>query len=138
MTKKEAQRLASKHKLFSLSNLNSSTILPTSPFFGEQCTLPHFLKNKQNSNPHPFCKVEEIQLWLIKTTSFKYLLLKIDPVIIKTLNFRFENVYLLNFQKILMIKVSEYPYKMKILKTTFSWFTILLFEYNERKMGFLD
>ena len=40
------QRLANKHKLFSLSNLHSSTILPTSPFFGEKCTLPHFLRNK--------------------------------------------------------------------------------------------
>ena len=50
-------RLASKHKLFSLSNLHSSTTLPTSPFFGERCALPHFLKNKQNSNSHLFCKV---------------------------------------------------------------------------------
>ena len=33
-----------------------------------------------------------IQLCLIKTTCFTYLLLKIDPVIIKTLNFKFENV----------------------------------------------
>ena len=60
------QKSASKHKLFSLSNLHSSTILTTSPFFGERCTPPHFLKNKQNSNSHPFCKVGEIQLWLIK------------------------------------------------------------------------
>ena len=46
-----------KHKLFSLSNLHSATILPTFPIFGEKkCTLPNFLKNKQNSNPHPLCK----------------------------------------------------------------------------------
>ena len=44
------------------------------PFFREKCTLPHFLKNKQNSNFHPFCKVGEIQLLLIKTC-FTYLLL---------------------------------------------------------------
>ena len=68
-------KISKKHKLFSLSNLHSSNILPTSPFFGEKCTLPHFLKNKQNSNSHPFCKVGEIQLWLIKTTYFTYLLL---------------------------------------------------------------
>ena len=52
------------------------------PFLDKKCTLPHFLKNKQNSNPHPFCKVGEIRLWLIKTTCFTYLLPKIDPVII--------------------------------------------------------
>ena len=55
-------KIAGKHKLFSLTNLHSSTILPTSTFFGEKCTLPHFLKNKQNSNSHRFCKVREIQL----------------------------------------------------------------------------
>ena len=49
--------------LFSLSNLYSSIIFATSP---------HFLKNKQNSNPDPICKVGEIQLWLIKTTCLTY------------------------------------------------------------------
>ena len=44
--------------------------------FLERCALPHFLKNKQNTNSHPFCKVVDIQLWLIKTTCFTYLLLK--------------------------------------------------------------
>ena len=58
-----------------LNILHSSTILPTSPFFGEKCSLPHFLKNKQNSNFHPFCRVGKIQLWLIKSTCFTYLLL---------------------------------------------------------------
>ena len=53
--------LASKHELFSQNNLHFSTILPTSPFLGEKCTLlPHFLQNKQNSNPHPFCEEEDI------------------------------------------------------------------------------
>ena len=37
--------------------------------------LLHFLKNKQNSNSHPFCKVGEIQLRLIKIICFTYLLL---------------------------------------------------------------
>ena len=50
------QRLASKHKFFSLRNLHASTILPTFLFFRKKRTLSHFLKNKQNSNPHPFCK----------------------------------------------------------------------------------
>ena len=93
------REISKKHKLFSLSNLHSSTILPTSPFFGEKCTLVYFLKNKQNSNPHSFCKVGQVQLWLIKTTSFIYLLLKIDPVIIRPLNFKFENVSFTKFQK---------------------------------------
>ena len=50
-------------------------ILPTSLFLGGDYTLPHFLKNKQNSNSHPFCKVGEIQLRLIKIICFTYLLL---------------------------------------------------------------
>ena len=49
---------------------HSSTILPTSPFFGEKCTLSHSLEKKQNSNIHPHCKVGDIQLLLIKTFSF--------------------------------------------------------------------
>ena len=49
-------------KLFSFSNLHSSIFLPTSPFFGEKCTLPHFLKNKHNSNSHTCCKMGEIKL----------------------------------------------------------------------------
>ena len=35
------------------------------------------------------------------------------------------------------LKVSEYPQEMKNLKTNFCWFTVLLFEYNEGKIGFL-
>ena len=86
--------LTSNDNLFSLSNLHSSIILPASLFFGENFTLPHFLKNKQNSNPHQFCKAEVgegmIQLLLIKTTCLLYLLLKNDPLIIKALNFKFQ------------------------------------------------
>ena len=82
--------------LYSFTNLS---------FFGEKCILPYFLKNKQNSNPHPFCKVGEIQLWSIKTTCFTYLLLKIDPVIIKTLNFKFENVSFTKLRKRLGLAV---------------------------------
>ena len=80
------------YKLLSISNLHSSTILLASPFFGEKCSLSHFLENKHNSNPHTLCKVGVIQPWLIKTTCFTYLLLQIKPVIIKTFHFKFENV----------------------------------------------
>ena len=76
----------------------SSTILPTPPFPGEKLILPHFLENKQNLNSHPLCKVGDIQLWLIQTTCFRYLLLQIKPLIIKTFNFKFENV---SFTKLL-------------------------------------
>ena len=37
-----------------------------------------------------------------------------------------------------IIKVSEYPSKMRNLKTIFCWFTVLLFEYNEGKTGFFN
>ena len=53
---------------------------------------PHFLENKQNSSPHPLCNVGEIRLCLTKTNSFTNLVLQINPVIIKTFNFKFENV----------------------------------------------
>ena len=53
---------------------------------------PHFFENKQNWSPHPLCSMGEIQLWLTKTSSFTYLLLQIKPVILKTFNFKFENV----------------------------------------------
>ena len=104
-------RLASKHiSYFSLSNLYSSTILATSLFFlREKFTLPHFLKNKQNSNPHPVCKEREIQLWLIKTTCFTYLLLKIDPVKIEALNLKFWECFIYWTSKnVSMIKPKKY------------------------------
>ena len=79
--------------------------LATSSFFWKKSTLPHFLKNKQNSNPHPFCKAGETQLWLIKTTCFTYSLLKIDPVIIKALDLKLKSVSSTKLtKKILMIK----------------------------------
>ena len=40
----------------------------------------------------------------------------------------------LNYVK---FKVSEYPQKLKNLKTTFSWFTVFLFDQNEGEMCFL-
>ena len=58
--------------------------------------LPHSLENKQSSNPHLICNMGEIQLRLIKTTCFTYLLLQIKPVIIKEFNFKFENVQAIN------------------------------------------
>ena len=44
-----------------------------------------------------------MQLRLIKTTSFIYLLLQINPVIIKTLNLKIENV----FQKLIPALIKE-------------------------------
>ena len=90
-----------KHKLFSLKP--SSIILPTSLFFGEKCTLPHFLKNKQNSNLYSLCNVGEMQLWLIKTNCFTYLLLQINLVIKKIFTFKSENVAFTKPPKKLMI-----------------------------------
>ena len=37
-------------------------------------------------------------------------------------------VAVLSFPQGLAIKVSEYPQKLKILKATFSWFTVFLFD----------
>ena len=82
--------IRNKRKLLSLILL-PLLFLPTSPFFWEKCILPYFLENKQNSNPHPFSNVGEIQI--------NYKLLQIKAVITKTFNFKFENVLLLNFQK---------------------------------------
>ena len=65
----------------------SSTILPTFSFLGENVPSPHLLENKQNSNPNLLCNVGQIQLWLIKSTCFTYLLLQTKPVII-TFNFK--------------------------------------------------
>ena len=65
---------------------------------------PPFLENKQNFNPHCLCNVGEIQLWLIKTICFIYLLLQTKLIIIKTFNLKFKKYHLLNFQKILMIR----------------------------------
>ena len=49
---------------------------------------PPLLDNKQNSNPHLFSNVWEIQLRLIKTSCFTYSLLQIKPLIIfKNLSF---------------------------------------------------
>ena len=58
-------KISNNHRLPSLRNFHASTIFSTSSFLGERYALPHFLENKQNSNPIPLCKVGEIQLWLI-------------------------------------------------------------------------
>ena len=90
--------ISNNQRLLSLSNLHSSTILLKSPFFRKNYTLSDFLEIKQNSNFHTFCKVGEIQP-LIKSTGFTYLLLQIKPVIIKTFNFKFENVPFIKIPK---------------------------------------
>ena len=51
-------------KLLSHNNLS---------IFGGKIT-PYFFKIRQNSNPHPLCKVGAIQQWLIETTWFCCLL----------------------------------------------------------------
>ena len=62
------------------------------------------------SVPYLICNAGEIQLWLIKTTCFTYLLLQIKPLMIKTLNFKLEN---LSFNKIL--KKKDMLYSIKII-----------------------
>ena len=61
-------------EIFSLNNHNNFSFLSfkfiffwVEIFFFEKSPHPTFLKNRQNSNTHSFCKVEEIQLWLINT-----------------------------------------------------------------------
>ena len=53
------QRLASKHKLFSLSNLHSSTILPTSPFLEKNVPSPIFWRINRIPIPIAFVKWED-------------------------------------------------------------------------------
>ena len=95
-------RISIKHLLLSLS-LPLLFYQPLS-FWGKTYPLP-FLENKHNSNPHFVCNVGEIQLSLIKTNCFRYLLLQIKPVIIKTFAFKFENVAFIALpKKIIMIR----------------------------------
>ena len=42
----------------------------------------------------------------------------------------------INQEFLLFLKVSEYPQKSKILKATSSWFTVFLFDQNEREICF--
>ena len=104
-----------------------------SPFFGEKCTLLHILDNKQNSSPHPFCNVEEIQLWLIKTTCVTNLLLQVKPEIIKTFNFKFENVSftkLPNFDFILRNHIlTQHSWKNFIMWYSLEYSIMLMFDY---------
>ena len=99
------------------------------PLFGVNCTLAHFLENKRNSNPHTLCKVGQIQLQLIKTFCFIYLLLQIKPVIIKTFNFKFENV---SFTE-LPANINDKPQKMCF----FNFLSLLFFYSIQRAYGTL-
>ena len=73
-----------------------------------------FFENKQNSSPHLFCNVGEIQLWLIKTTCFLYLLLQIRPVNIKTFNIKFENLSFTKLvEKILIRHTNKFIFNLK-------------------------
>ena len=82
-------KISTKHKLHSL-NLHLIFYQPLS-FLGKNVPSPIFWRIN-NSNPHSLCNVGEIQLLLIKTNYFTYLLLQIKPVIIETFTFKFENV----------------------------------------------
>ena len=62
-----------------------------------------------NLGPSSLCKVGEIQLWLIKSTCFSYLLLQIKPVITKTLHFKFANV---TFTKLHALNINAQPQKI--------------------------
>ena len=76
-------KISNKHKLLSRSNLPPLFYQPL-PFWGKMYHLtPHFLENKQNSNPHLICNVG-----FITTSCFIYLLLKIKPVMIKTFDYQ--------------------------------------------------
>ena len=91
--------------------------------FGGKMYPPPFLENEQNSNPNSLCNVAEIQLWLIKTNCFTYLLLKIKPVILKTFVFKFENVAFNKLPKKLMIRHNKI-YKMIEFFTYFHYFVL--------------
>ena len=99
-------------------------------FFREKCTLPYFWENKQNSNPHSLCNAGEIQLWLIKTNCFTYLLLQIKLVIIKIFTFKSENVAFNKLPKKLMIRNNKI-YKMIEFFTIF----IISFYFEELYSG---
>ena len=81
--------ISNNHNLLSISNL-PPLFYQHLPLLGEMYP-PSLLENKKNSSPHLLCSMREIQLWLIKTTCFTYLLLQINSVIIKTFNFKFKN-----------------------------------------------
>ena len=68
--------------------INISFLVTKIPyFFGEQ-TKVHYL-----------CKEGEIQLWLFKNTIFTSLLLERNPLLIKRINFKFEDVLFAKRQK---------------------------------------
>ena len=51
-------KVSNNHKLLSLSNLHSSTILTNLSLFWGKMNPPHFMKNKKKSNPIRFVKWE--------------------------------------------------------------------------------
>ena len=90
------RKISNKRKLLTLS---SSFCYLTNPsllrgkFYHPSPTLTPCLENKQNSNPHPLCDVGKIQLRLINTYCFTYMLLQTNPLIIKSsFNLKSENV----------------------------------------------
>ena len=65
--------------------------------FGEKITIHHVLENKQNSRKHPLYWGNPAMI--NQNYFFTYLLLQIKPVIIKTFNFKFENVSFIKLPK---------------------------------------
>ena len=62
------------------------------PFLEKNVLFSIFQRINRTLVPIPFIKWWEIQLWLIKTTCFTSLLPQIEPVIIRTFNFKFEKL----------------------------------------------
>ena len=98
-------------------------------FWGKMYPLP-FSENKLNSNPHSPCNVGEMQLWLIKTNCFTYLLLQIKLVITKIFTFKSENVAFTKLPKKLMTRHNKI-YKMIGFLTIF----IISFYFEELYSG---
>ena len=113
-----------KHKLLSL-NLPLLFYQPLS--FGEKCTLPPFLENKQSSNPYSLWNVGEMQLWLIKTNCLTYFLLQIKLVIIEIFTFKSENVAFTKLLKNIKDKTIKYTKWLNFL--LFSLFRFILRNY---------
>ena len=113
-----------KHKLLSL-NLPLLFYQPLS--FGEKCTLPPFLENKQSSNPYSLWNMGEMQLWLIKTNCLTYFLLQIKLVIIEIFTFKSENVAFTKLLKNIKDKTIKYTKWLNFL--LFSLFHFILRNY---------
>ena len=122
-------KISNKHKLLFLSRLFLLFYQPL--LFVGKCTFSHFMENKQKSNPHPLCNVGEVQLWLIKTNCFTYLLLQIIiKIIIKTFSFKFEHVSFAKLPKNINDKTCYnlfIPLRKGIIKYTKSLIFLLSF-----------